>query len=100
MKLPSQPPAWSIAADFSRARAEVFVRGLARVLEPEVGGEYVHWDELKRLEPPADLDHEMWWLLVARARRAIAREIPLRETVGGVSDGQPFLVAAPDTVQR
>jgi Fic family protein len=75
--------------------------GSDRVLEllrlgfTEDGREYVHWDKLRQLDPPADLSHEEWWLLVKWGRRSAQRPIPLVDP-----SGARFVYGVPDLVAR
>lgn len=62
---------------------------------PQDGREYVHWDKLRHLEPPADLTHKEWWLLIKLARRQAARELPLIDP-----EGKRFTYSTPDLVVR
>ncbi|HEU4736527.1 MAG TPA: Fic family protein [Solirubrobacterales bacterium] len=45
-------------------------------------GRYLHWDKLKRLEPPAGLTSEQWWLKVKLARSDELRPIALTDPAG------------------
>jgi Fic family protein len=56
---------------------------------------YLHWDRLRHLNPPFELSREEWWLAVKLSRRALLRELPLRD-----SHGRPFTYATPDGVLR
>ena len=53
----------SIASRFmERIGGESFARGIfCAVREPTANGQYVHWDKLRHLEPPAGLDRRAWW---------------------------------------
>ncbi|HET7571612.1 MAG TPA: Fic family protein [Gaiellaceae bacterium] len=55
--------------------------------------EYLHWDKLRHLEPPADLTHEEWWLTLKLARAPLLRPLPLRD-----AEGMPFVFGMPDTL--
>jgi len=45
--------------------------------------EYLHWDKLRHLSPPAGLSHEEWWWLVKRGRQSGRQGgIPLRDKKG------------------
>ena len=68
---------------------------LGQGLRPTVGGRYLHWDRLRHLAPPDDLDHEEWWLGVKLSRRGQSRPLPLRDT-----GGRPFFFMLPDRVQE
>ena len=68
---------------------------LAQAGGPTVGGEYVHWDKLRRLTPPAGLNHEQWWMAIKFSRQAQYRTLPLNDT-----SGKPFVYMLPDRVQE
>jgi Fic family protein len=76
-------------------------KGLLRVLEvlaeseSEHVDEYVHWDKLRHLDPPAGLTHEEWWHGVKWLRRSQRRALPLTD-----ASGQPFTYSTPDSVLR
>lgn len=76
MKLPRTPP--EPMAIF-QARLGDCMAVLRRGIGPEVAGEYLHWDRLRHLTPPEELDHELWWLAIKQARQAIAKPLPLRD---------------------
>jgi Fic family protein len=56
---------------------------------------YLHWDKLRHLEPPSELNSEQWWLKVKLARSDELRPLPL-----ATSDGGPFGYTLPDIVLR
>lgn len=56
---------------------------------------YLHWDKLRRLDPPAGLSSEQWWLKTRLARGDEFRAIPLRSV-----DGEQFGYTLPDLVLR
>lgn len=68
---------------------------MSRVFEsdPTAPRGYVHWDRLRRLDPPGDLSHVEWWLAI-KVRRT-ARPLPLR----GI-DGASFHYTLPDSLLR
>jgi Fic family protein len=59
------------------------------------GLDYVHWDKLRQLKPPADLSYEEWWLLIKLARQPLQRAIPLTDP-----SGEHFVYGVPDLVAR
>jgi Fic family protein len=61
----------------------------------EDGRDYAHWDKLRQLEPPANLSHEEWWLLIKWGRQPVQREIPLTDPSGAA-----FVYSVPDLVAR
>ncbi len=62
---------------------------------PSQSGTYRHWNTLLRLDPPGDLTHEEWWLVIKLARTASARSLPLAST-----GGEPFSYVLTDEVLR
>jgi len=56
---------------------------------------YLHWDKLRRLEPPNGLTHREWWLTIKMARHDGLREIGLKD-----SSGRPFRYSVPEVVQE
>lgn len=62
---------------------------------PRDGRDYVHWDKLRHLDPPPDLTHEEWWLLIKWTRQPAARPLPLTDAAG-----KRFTYSTPDPVAR
>ena len=62
---------------------------------PTVEGRYLHWDRLRRLDPPEGFSHEEWWLGVKLSRSSQYRSISLLDT-----GGRPFSFMLPDPVQE
>ena len=62
---------------------------------PTVDGRYLHWDTLRRLDPPGDLSCEEWWTGIKLSRSGLFRQIPLRD-----ARGRPFHFMLPDRVQE
>lgn len=96
MRIPEKPPPVSVL--LSRAEKagrieEVLQRSLDT--EPTVDGRYRHWDTLRRLDPPAGLTHEEWWLAIKFVRNGLRRTIPLTDR-----NGRPFAFSLPDAVLR
>ncbi len=61
----------------------------------EVPREYIHWDKLRHLDPPAGLSHEEWWWMIKLGRGAALRRLPLADPAG-----RQFVYGTPDAVQR
>ncbi len=59
------------------------------------GREYVHWDKLRHLDPPANLSHREWWLLIKLARQQLLRPFALTD-----AQGEHFSYGVPDIVAR
>jgi Fic family protein len=94
MKMPKSPPAldklYAAAAEDGRLpQIWAAVRG------PTHKGKYLHWDKLRRLDPPDDLSHSEWWLGLKLHR------LGLRKPVGLVStSGREFSFIQPDPIPQ
>lgn len=86
-KAPSIPEL--IAKLGPEAAGKVIVKPIS-VAEP---ARYLHWNKLQRLDPPADLSSEEWWLKIKLARSAGYRPLPLKD-----ADGGSFGYTLPDMV--
>jgi Fic family protein len=62
---------------------------------PQADERYLHWDKLRRLDPPAGLSAEQWWLKLKLARAGETRGFPLCNVAG-----EPFGFTLPDVVLR
>ena len=96
MKIPVSPPELQAIINATLEQDP----GLISVLLNEVGpvdekGRYLHWDKLRHLSPPGDLNVEQWWLGMRLARNKSAQLIPLYD-----KQGEPFRYCLPDIVQR
>ena len=65
------------------------------VFHPMVDGRYLHWDTLRRIDPPGDLSSEEWWTGIKLSRSGLSRWIPLCD-----ARGRPFRFMLPDSVQE
>ncbi len=86
MKIPLKPP--TIANDPQLLPAFAIDGSF-----PTVKGEYVHWDKLRHLQPPADLTSETWWGLIKLARKVLYKPLPFTDYWG-----KPLVFATPDIV--
>ena len=64
-------------------------------MRPTVGGRYLHWDALRRRDPPTGLTRAEWWTGVKLSRVGLSRRLPLRDV-----RGRPFSFMLPDGVQE
>ena len=93
MKPPRAPmPLDALLAEHGERLLAVLDEGFG----PTVAGRYLHWDRLRRLDPPRGFSHEEWWLGVKLSRRGQSRPIPLLRDTGG----RPFSFMLPDPVQE
>ena len=65
------------------------------LVQPEVNGRYLHWDELRHRPPPAGFSSELWWTAIRLARLQGARRLPLLD-----AHSTPFSFVMSDTPQR
>ena len=68
---------------------------LSHQRRPTVRGRYMHWDDLRRRDPPDGLSVREWWLSIKLARNALTHPLPLRDR-----NGRPFTFSMPDEVQE
>ncbi len=80
MKMPSKPPAFSEL--LASTPAEQF-SGILDAGRRAAKGEYLHWDKLRHLSPPAGLTHLQWWTGIKLYRFTANRPVPLRDKSGG-----------------
>jgi len=91
MRVAPPPAAEGLLANLTPERlVEIFKSGAI-----EDGRDYVHWDKLRHLEPPAGLSHEEWWFIIKLGRRAMLRPLPLTD-----AQGRHFVYGTPDSVSR
>jgi Fic family protein len=57
--------------------------------------EYLHWDKLRHLAPPGDLNSEEWWWKIKSERSGGLRDIPLADPAG-----RHFTYGLPDLVLK
>lgn len=83
MKMPVSPPDLEqIIRHVAQSEPKKFVQVLTGATDPAPTGKYRHWDILRHLHPPDGLSAEEWWLGIKVARRALQRELPLRDRRG------------------
>ena len=75
--------------------ADALVATIGAPVDPRTRERYLHWDKLRRLDPPDGLSSEQWWLQIKAAREFELREIPLTD-----SDGNRFRFGLPDSLLR
>lgn len=88
-------PAPTAAELFDRLEAKAAIAGMRAPAEVIPRDRYPHWDKLRYLPPPADLDHDQWWLKIKVARDDEMRQLTLTD-----SEGNPFGCTLPDLVLR
>jgi Fic family protein len=72
MRLPQNPPnIWPILFELFKNRLEAVAHAAPALPD----GRYLHWDELRRREPPEGLNVQEWWATVKWAR--VQKRIPI-----------------------
>ena len=80
MRQPETPP--SRVGIFHRIHEENRLATiLAAVKSPLIAGDYVHWDRLRRLQPPEGLSLQEWWYGLKFARIG-GQRVPLVDKAG------------------
>jgi len=88
-------PAPTIPELFSRLKPKDVMAVLNRPTEDGDRARYLHWDKLRRLQPPDGISSDQWWLRIKYARQEANRPLPLAD-----KDGKPFGYTLPDQVHR
>jgi len=92
MKRPLSPPAFpGLFNKYRESLPDILSKGIS----PTVGGKYVHWDKLRHLTPPPDLNHEQWWTGIKFARASFRRFLPLTDA----SKRPFFIVLTPQVLE-
>lgn len=92
MKIPTLPPTQA-AFERIQSQPDRLAKAYSLVRNPLVNGKYLHWDKLRHLKPPEDLNHEEWWAGIKIARSADRKALPIVGT-----DGEPFSYIVVDPV--
>lgn len=74
MRRPASPPSLRHISD---GTSETIVDILSLGIGPTPRGKYLHWDQIRHLEPPEGLSHEQWWYGIKFARAQIVRPLPI-----------------------
>ncbi len=82
MKIPRSGPSLANLLNQFSWQVDLFGQILGQVLEPTVGGRYVHWDKLRHLPPPPGLGHAEWWMGLKLSRMSQRRAVPLVDLAG------------------
>lgn len=91
MKMPPKPP---LFAQLLRKCLESYQMDALFELARTPFSDYLHWDKLRHLPPPAGFTSEEWWLAVKLRRRGSFKPLPLRDKQGAM-----FQFCVPDLVQ-
>jgi len=82
MRMLKKPPEFSqLCEEFGRDQGS-FARVLMLVPPHGKREQYLHWDKLQYLDPPADITHREWWFGLKIGRSVMAKSVPLRDRQG------------------
>lgn len=81
---------------FGAANTAQMLKVMQAPIDPRSGESYLHWDKLRRLEPPRDLTPEEWWWRI----KILEREPGMRLLDMEGANGSPFTYSLPDTLLR
>lgn len=79
----------------TRVSPEGLMRAVQAADRTKPTAAYIHWDQVRHLEPPAGLSRDEWWLQLKMPRIAGMRPIPLTD-----ADDNHFTYCLPDPVLR
>lgn len=88
-------PAPTVEQLIERLDADDLIAALRAPRPVEPGERYLHWDKLRRLDPPPGLNSEQWWLKIKAAREGELRPLPLADP-----KGNPFSYGLLDSMLR
>ncbi|HET7121781.1 MAG TPA: Fic family protein [Solirubrobacterales bacterium] len=88
-------PAPEIPALIDELDTDAAIEAMTAPAEVVPRHEYLHWDRLQRLQPPAGLSSKQWWLKIKLTRSDEFRPLPLVD-----KQGKPFGYTLPDIVLR
>jgi len=93
MYVATPPPVDALIEEFPSTALEGLLPRPEDPLDDPAGGEYLHWDKLRHLDPPAGIDTREWWLRIKVGRIADMRFLPMTAT-----DGDALAYCLPDPV--
>jgi len=94
MKIPKTPPDWQILINNLFEENPSVLRAVLSNQEATYKNEYIHWDKLRRLNPPEGLSHEQWWLSIKAARNQQRKTLQTLTCTKGL----PFIFSIPDPI--
>jgi Fic family protein len=90
------PPPTDGLFSLGASESERMLKALTAPPDPRSGQRYLHWDKLKRLDPPAGLSpEEWWWRIKVVERRPSMRQLSLTD-----ANAAPFSYSLPDSLLR
>ncbi len=80
MRMPKAPP--QVQKLFVSTPSQRLLHCLGAGVESVHKDKYLHWEDVRVRNPPADLSHEEWWLAIKLKRGSTRRELPFVDKSG------------------
>jgi len=61
---------------------EVILNAIRLAAPADTDNRYLHWDTLRRLNPPENLSSQEWWLVTKLQREPFQKKVPVTDLVG------------------
>jgi Fic family protein len=94
MHIPENPPEYDSEELFKMGGDKVLF-WMASLGVEDSKKRYLHWDEMKRHDPPEGLDHRTWWMVIREQRRLSSRLLRLFHD----TQGRAFSFCEPDSLR-
>lgn len=96
MKIPLTPPDFQDLLDGFAKKPQRLGKIFSLGIKPDPKDKYHHWDKLRHLKLPSQIEnHEEWWLAIKLARKTLYKKVPHSD-----KNGNNFVYAEPDIVRR
>lgn len=98
MKIPKAPPDFQRLLKEAMENQDHFFKIVSEIpVREQDTKQYLHWDELRHLEPPEGYTRQEWWLAIKWHRMGQFRSLPLLDSQGmafkfGMADPIPALL--------
>ncbi len=93
MRKPEPPPGQTQLYERIKHNPKRLIAILSAISGPLISGKYLHWDKLKRYEPPGGWSHHEWWYALKMHRQALFELVPLCDKTG-----EPFKYLVTDPI--
>lgn len=90
------PPPTTGLFGIGAAANQRMLRALDTPADPRSAEQYLHWDKLRRLDPPGELNAEEWWWRI----KVLERGPSMRQLGLADRNGDPFKYSLPDPLLR
>lgn len=95
MKIPATPPDLDVLLqELMNRDSSAYLSMFSNKINPTHKGEYIHWDKLRRLDPPSGFSHDQWWISLKLARNQGKQALE----AWACTKGNPFNFSLPDPI--